>query len=83
MNRFAATQHWPVLFILPQTTHLTVFSRWHPRAARNLIATEVFGRYVVLRDVSRVNFSHVWVGCIFNAADHFGLGRIAPPRLVS
>ena len=27
MKRFAATQHWPVLFILPQTAHLTVLSR--------------------------------------------------------
>jgi hypothetical protein len=26
MNRLAATQHWPVLFILPQTAHLTVLS---------------------------------------------------------
>src|ERR1035438_1160234 len=27
MKRFAATQHWPMLFILAQTAHLTVLSR--------------------------------------------------------
>jgi hypothetical protein len=38
-----------------------------------LISIEVFGRHIVLPDLSRVNFSHIRVGCIFHAADHFGL----------
>ena len=38
-----------------------------------LIAPQVFGRHIVLRDLFRVNFSHVRVGGIFHAADRFGL----------
>ena len=38
-----------------------------------LVSLQVFGRHIVLRDLFRVNFSHVRVGCIFHAADHFGL----------
>jgi hypothetical protein len=41
--------------------------------ARSLISPQVFGWHIVLWDLFRVNFSHVWVGCIFHAADHFGL----------
>jgi hypothetical protein len=44
--------------------------------ARGLISPQVFGRHIVLWDLFRVNFSHVRVGCIFHAADYFGLERL-------
>jgi len=37
------------------------------------IRVQVFGRHIVLRDLSGVYFSHVRVGCIFYAVDYFGL----------
>ena len=42
-------------------------------AAKSLISLLVFGRHVVLRDLSGVNFSYVRVGRILHAADRFGL----------
>ena len=42
-------------------------------SCRGLIASPVFGRHIVLRDFFGMNFSLVRVGCIFHAADHFGL----------
>ena len=38
-----------------------------------LIALQVFGRHIVLRDLFGVNFSHVRAGGLFHAADGFGL----------
>jgi len=43
------------------------------RSQTNLISLQVFGRHIVLWDFSRVNFSYIRVGCIFHAADYFGL----------
>jgi hypothetical protein len=39
----------------------------------SLISIQVFRRHIVLRDLFGVNFSHVRIGCIFYAADYFGL----------
>ena len=38
-----------------------------------LIWSQVLGRHIVFRDLSRVNLSHVRVGCILHAFDRFGL----------
>ena len=42
----------------------------------NLIFLQIFRRHIVLRDLFRVNFSHVRIGCVFHAGDHFGLERL-------
>jgi hypothetical protein len=49
----------------------------HSSKRVDLISSQVLGRHIVLRDFFRVNFSYVWVGCIFHAADHFGLEGLA------
>jgi hypothetical protein len=43
----------------------------------DLISSQVLGRHIVLWDFFGMNFSNVWVGCIFHAADYFGLERLA------
>ena len=43
----------------------------------DLISSQVLRRHIVLGDFFRVNFSYVWVGCIFYAADYFGLEGLA------
>jgi hypothetical protein len=43
----------------------------------HLISSQVLGGYIVLGDFFRVNFSYIWVGCIFHPADHFGLEGLA------
>jgi hypothetical protein len=48
-----------------------------PRILGGIVSPQIFGGYVILGDLSRLNFSHVRVGCIFHAADHFGLERLS------
>ena len=44
-----------------------------PTKVEWLIRVQVFGRHIVLGDLSRVNFSHVRVGCVLNTFDRLGL----------
>ena len=50
-------------------------AKW-PDGEGGLICPQVFGRHIILRDLSGVNFSHVRVGCVFHTADRFGLKEL-------
>ena len=49
----------------------------HSSKRIDLVSSQILGGHIVLWDFFRMNFSHVWVGCIFHSADDFGLERLA------
>ncbi len=44
-----------------------------PVAGAPRVSSQVLGGHIALWDFFCVNFSYVWVGCIFHAASRFGL----------